>query len=610
MRLKALILKNFRCYEKEIRIEFSDLTAFIGKNDIGKSTVLEALEIFFNNTQVKIDPQDLCVDSDSTDVRIGCEFSELPSSVILDTSSETHLPAEYLLNEAGFLEIHKVFDCSGKSPKETVFAAAHHPSIKGSEDLLQLKNTELKKKLDDLHIEKTGVDLRSNAAIRKAIWSSFEDLNRTPSYIPLNKEDGKKIWDSLKSHLPVFALFQADRPSKDDDAEVQDPMKLAVAEAVRAVNEKLEEVKEIVKTKATEVAQRTLDKLNEMDPTLASQLSPHFKVEPKWDSLFKLTLTGDNQIPINKRGSGVRRLILLNFFRAEAERKQREINSPGIIYAIEEPETSQHPHNQKLIIEALTQLSEQPNCQILLTTHVPGLAGLLPIDSIRYIDKDAACQNCVCCGEEDLYLRIARELGVLPDKERDERVKVILCVEGPHDITFLQHVSVLLNGVDSTVPNLVTDQRVAVLPLGGGTLKQWVNNHYLKKLALPEIHIYDRDVNVPPQYQKECDRVNARGDSSWATLTTKRELENYIDPDLITQELAVPIAFSDQDDVPTLVMKSINASPGHPLCLISEKKVKKLLNDQVASKITLPHLTKMDPAHEIKGWMIEVAKRF
>ena len=43
-------------------------------------------------------------------------------------------------------------------------------------------------------------------------------------------------------------------------------------------------------------------------------------------------------IPINKRGSGVKRLILFKFFRAEAERRLQESNTTSIIYAIEEPE--------------------------------------------------------------------------------------------------------------------------------------------------------------------------------------------------------------------------------------------------------------------------------
>ena len=49
MKLKELKLKNFRGYKEKICVEFENLTAFVGKNDVGKSTILEALEIFFNN---------------------------------------------------------------------------------------------------------------------------------------------------------------------------------------------------------------------------------------------------------------------------------------------------------------------------------------------------------------------------------------------------------------------------------------------------------------------------------------------------------------------------------------------------------------------------------
>ena len=48
MKIKYLMLKNFRSYKGETKINFDDLTVLVGKNDIGKSTILEALDIFFN----------------------------------------------------------------------------------------------------------------------------------------------------------------------------------------------------------------------------------------------------------------------------------------------------------------------------------------------------------------------------------------------------------------------------------------------------------------------------------------------------------------------------------------------------------------------------------
>ena len=41
MKIKKIKIKNFRSYKDEVEIELGDLSAFVGKNDIGKSTVLE-----------------------------------------------------------------------------------------------------------------------------------------------------------------------------------------------------------------------------------------------------------------------------------------------------------------------------------------------------------------------------------------------------------------------------------------------------------------------------------------------------------------------------------------------------------------------------------------
>lgn len=607
MRLREVILRNFRAYKNEIRISVSDLTVFIGRNDIGKSTILEALEIFFNNLTVKIEGQDLCVHTTDKIVVIGCVFDELPNQIVLDATSSTSLEEEYLLNKNGFLEILKEYDCSLKTPKDTVYVVANHPSDDKANDLLLLKNSDLKKRITDLRIDVSDVDQRSNPCIRKAIWSSFTELNLTETKIPLNKEDAKAIWENLVKALPIYALFQADRPSKDEDAEVQDPMKIAVSEAIKNVESDLERIKTVVRNRVMEVAERTLNKLKEMDPDLAQQLSPSFKADPKWDG-FKLSLTGDDQIPINKRGSGIRRLILLNFFRAEVERKQSATGSPGVIYAIEEPETSQHPSNQRLIIETLCDLAEQENCQVLITTHVPGLAGLLPIDSIRYIFKDGDGENNINVGDAQTLKRVADELGVIPD----ERVQIFVCVEGPHDVSFLKHLSKLLNSVDPSIPALGIDPRIAILPLGGSTLKDWVYNNYLKSLGKPEIHIYDRDIDNPPKYQACCQEVNARGDGSQAFLTDKREMENYLHSDAISEIYGFVITFGNNDDVPMMVAKEVHQRSGSPNIWDSlnpdvqkkkESQAKKRLNNEVASKMTIERVKQQDPRNEIETWL-------
>ena len=51
MKLKSLTLKNFRSY-KYIEIPFDkSMNVIIGQNDVGKSTILEALDIFLKAVQ-------------------------------------------------------------------------------------------------------------------------------------------------------------------------------------------------------------------------------------------------------------------------------------------------------------------------------------------------------------------------------------------------------------------------------------------------------------------------------------------------------------------------------------------------------------------------------
>jgi len=70
MRLESVKIRNFRGYKTETTIPLSDLTAFIGKNDAGKSTVLEALEIFFNNSVVVCEKDDLNIYADDNKIEI------------------------------------------------------------------------------------------------------------------------------------------------------------------------------------------------------------------------------------------------------------------------------------------------------------------------------------------------------------------------------------------------------------------------------------------------------------------------------------------------------------------------------------------------------------
>lgn len=168
-------------------------------------------------------------------------------------------------------------------------------------------------------------DFRKSSLMRKAIFNSISNPTLGKKKIPIDINGAKEIWDKLKDYLPIYELFQSDRKNEDQDGEIQNPMKLLIKESLQNqdISNKLEEVYEAIKERSELLAEQTLEKLSEMNSEIAKELKPTFD-NPTWERVFKFSLQSDQGVALNKRGSGVRRLILLNFFRAEAERRKKE----------------------------------------------------------------------------------------------------------------------------------------------------------------------------------------------------------------------------------------------------------------------------------------------
>jgi hypothetical protein len=421
-------------------------------------------------------------------------------------------------------------------------------------------------------------------------------------------EDQKRMWEKIKAEMPLFALFKSDRASTDQDDEAQDPMRVAIKEALEAQRPELERIINYVKEEVEKVSKATVNKLKEMDPSLASELNPKV-LDSAWDKIFKVSLTDETQVPINKRGSGVRRLILVNFFRAKAEQAAIERKSPGIIYAIEEPETSQHPTNQVMLLEALLELADINNCQVIVSTHTPTLVRLIPSTSIRYIEKSADGKRVLHKDDDATLKRIIKDLGILPDHD----VKLFLGVEGSNDINFLKELSKILSQKEPDIPNLeLLDNlgEILFVPLGGSNLALWTDR--LKGFNRPEIHIFDRDTEPPkePKYKKIADAINSK-ENSEAFILSKLEIENYLHPTAIqSARPEVDITFGDYDDVPSMAAQKVHEKSGSPKqwkILDDETKKKKesaskkWLNAMAVKYMTPELLTIQDPQDNMRN---------
>ncbi|WP_293718345.1 ATP-binding protein [uncultured Phascolarctobacterium sp.] len=472
MKIKRLAIKNFRGYHGETSIEFEDLTAFVGKNDIGKSSIMEALDLFFNDGKgvIKLDKDDVNIDArgvEDLEICISICFCDLPERIIIDATNETSLAAEYLLNPNNQLEVIKKYPNAGSAK---VFIRALHPTNPFCADLLQKRDSELRQIIESNQI--ICDDRTRNAVMRNSIRQYFGDnLQLDIAEIDVTKGDTKSIWEKLQKYLPLYSLFQSDRKNSDGDNEVQDPLKEAVKEILH--DEELQRVLNFVaatvETKLREVSARTLEKLREMSPDIASTLNPVIPVASslKWGDVFKnVSITSDENIPINKRGSGSKRLILLNFFRAEVERRQSEINAPSVIYAIEEPETSQHSENQKKLIKALILLAAANNTQVLITTHSATIVKQLGFNNIRIIRMDNTQKIIENTLPNQLPYPSLNEVNYLAFSELSEEyhnelygyiVEQGLLEEYSQDKSKTTYIRLLRNGVTRTEQKIMTE---------------------------------------------------------------------------------------------------------------------------------------------------------
>lgn len=620
MKLTRVILHNYRCYSGNISISIDDLTCIIGRNDVGKSSIMEALDAFFNENNINKSDHTTTAPADDQKIEITCIFDNLPEEIVLDSSALCNLDEEGLLNAQKELEIKRVWDCSGKSLGKSTFLNCNYYDAPEADGLLSKKKDTLKTYIQDNHINMLeGGRMTINRDMRRAIRSHYNMANRTEKYIKvdgnLTTEDNlKSIWKMIAEQLPIYALFKMDRIMSDKDVDVQDPMKLAIEEALKAdeIRQKLRDVEEFVKSHTSNIADATIKKLSNFDSKLAERLKSSFSKECKWSSVFDIALLNENNIPLNKRGSGIRRLVLLSFFQAQAETKKQEKNAPSIIYAIEEPETSQHPEHQLEIIHSLISLSEQPSTQVLFTTHSANLVSEIPISTIRYVlnEPNIEVKKALLAdgNPNDIILsEIIDRLGILPSPI--DKVRVLLYVEGNNDISALKIYSKILYDANLINEDIMASNKVGIVISGGSSLRYYIDNKYLDGLGKPSVHIYDNDKE---EYRNYVSLINAEGNPrKKAYNTSMREMENFLCKEAIEEAYAdngtaiTIAAIANDTDVPVEVCKALNPAwdtfdeekKGQ-----KESKVKRMLNSQAAKKMTIARIDARGVKDELKGW--------
>ena len=557
MRLIGLKLYNFRRY-KNIDFDLSkNLHMIVGMNDIGKSTIFEALDIFFNgnNAFSKLSIQDLNHDAflaNDKNIKISCIFSiDKNEKVIIDSQYEVNPKDEYLLNKDGNIEIIKEYNFELKTIKPKIYLKSYLPNCIDV-DILTKKQSELRSLLESVCPDSTA-DRRINSAMRLAIYSHY--INENPNLLFEEKQidtasilDDKNFYANLEKSMPDFYLFKADRENSTSDSEIQNPLSIAVKDVLNndLIKEKLKEIQTIVENHVNEVNQATIEQMQKFSSRIGNSLKAN--ISTNWQKAISNDINDENDIPINKKGSGIRRLLLLSYLMVDAQKKTAINNKKNIIYAIEEPETALHPKLQIKFINELynmankhsfetgdelpTNLDELNTYKILITTHTPNYLAFAKQDEVIYLTEDENENIVEITGENEIE-NIKNEMGLLPNPNYG----FVIFVEGESDKYFLKNVG----KIDElkAIFNLL-DKHVDIIALKGSNLLNSIEKDFYKDLPVKQFHLYDGDRQ---EYKDFIDNnVNGKNDKWFGTTTKRKELEFYIPPLLIERSLGIDLS--------------------------------------------------------------------
>jgi hypothetical protein len=197
-------------------------------------------------------------------------------------------------------------------------------------------------------------------------------------------------------------------------------------------------------------------------------------------------------------------------------------------------------------------------------------------------------------------------------------VKLLIVVEGQHDMAFLRGVSKILHSADSRLPDLDELDRmgaIVILPVGGGDILSWAVR--LAALGLPEFHLFDRELPPTTELRQQATKLVNQRPNCRAYLTQKRALENYLHPRAVKEVSSLDLTFGDDDDVANLVARLCFERQDHELTWQElpgrakkrcRETTKRWLNRQVVERMTPALLDERDPAGEVKGWLKAIAE--
>lgn len=482
MKLLNYSVVNYKSV-KNVTIDLDDdqINTFIGVNDSGKTTILKALGMFFDEKAL------VSFESDSTKKSV-LSNTPLTNDGFKKMLIEKNLPEFSIYNEdmisvlcvfeldktwtdeqmeeAGLsthlqyiLQDHKAGDTltvmrtfSPDSAKNGCFIVCE--DTKDPMCLWSLTQPNIKSKQSEMGIKDSEIENKNDAGQPKnieRIIAIYKKSETKPSWATFDFKKDKAIFPALR-HLDW-------KISSDElNTIAGDVISPVVSRLLKPMQDEVNRGREQINIEANKELEAIYTKYAGSLPAsiLGINANVNINLQQAITELFVEKINADKKIHIDEQGDGIRRQIGLGLIRALAQESVDEKDVyKKYIWCLDEPETHLFPQAQRDLVSSLATMASK-HFQVLVSTHSTLFVDKSNISNIKQVVLESAYTAIKYTSETD---DIFSTLGVRnSDFLFYDR---FIAVEGPTEFHLFDHLYTLL------YENNMTDDGIQLINLQG-----------------------------------------------------------------------------------------------------------------------------------------------
>ena len=574
MRIQSVRIKNFRTL-KDVTIPFDSVTTFIGPNGTGKSTVLRALDWYFNGKPGSLTEKDCSFGATDEEIEVQVTFADLtekdrtalgkyaPPGVATFTAWKSRGPdgAESLsANSKSYAPFNAIRSKVSAADKKAAFN-----ELRASDPSLGLPAWSSAGVADQAMTTWEASHTAQLAEAPESLLTNFFGFNSGGKmsglfdfvFVTADLRASEESIDGKSSIIGRILERSVDRASADE--EIANIVEESRAKQQKVYEEKFKAQLEVMTKQLNEVVAT-------YSPGRAVTVSPaEVELKAPRTTFDVAVLDGTTETAVERQGHGFQRTLLISALQLLAQ--SGAASAEGVIcLAIEEPELFQHPIQAQTFAKVLRSLAEDAakRIQVTYATHSPYFLEARHFDQVRRLTRSFSETPVVTVHFATVADVKSKLNGVHDSNAVDRQLDNIvvdqlavalfahraLLVEGPTELSVFYGIG------DRTRLGSLEAAGISIVPVGGKTSIPLVHA-ILTSIGIPVYALFDADVGFEA-------RATANG-------KTQKKIDDERNKNAKENRMALKYFGRPEEDFPaTIVAEQVAIFADHLEAFLSE----------------------------------------